>query len=99
MHRIRKMRETPNVPLSNHEEQESGNPSPSSSIENYTDKSDEFKEKTLPILPPDSPDSVGSGGETYFDSTGSGVGSSAGISRRTSLMKKMVKGVKRAGKA
>jgi hypothetical protein len=36
MHRIRKMRETPNVPLSNHEEQESGNPSPSSSIENYT---------------------------------------------------------------
>jgi hypothetical protein len=63
------------------------------------DKSDEFKEKTLPILPPDSPDSVGSGGETYFDSTGSGVGSSAGISRRTSLMKKMVKGVKRAGKA
>ena len=71
-----------------------------------SDKSGDFvlvddardKEKNLPKLPPASPDSVGasSGGEVYFD--GASNSGSAIMSRRTSLMRKVVRGVKRAGK-
>lgn len=110
MHRIRKMRETPNVPVASNEGESDEQSPPSSSegrfgradnISPMSDKSGEFvlvddvreKEKNLPTLPPASPDSVG---EAYFD--GPVSSGSTMMSRRTSLMRKVVRGVKRAGK-
>jgi len=140
MQRIRKMRETPNVPVATQLDSSDSTPTggatpdgkharpthrPNQSflgrfskspntptfdnppISPFSDKSavsvdENGKEKQLPRLPGDSPITPGgaSGGEGYFDQQGGSSDTSpgAGISRRTSLMRKVVNGVKRGAR-
>ncbi|EIW64573.1 uncharacterized protein TRAVEDRAFT_41983 [Trametes versicolor FP-101664 SS1] len=110
MQRIRKMRDSPNVPVGQYDEDDSrrreaspggrygrsnGQSSPSDEAFVYVDHIPMRKEKSLPTPPPKDGYTPAENQNGYFDSE-MGAGSGAGLGRKTSLMKK-VRGVVKGG--